>query len=105
MLSCDFRHFFAASHAGELVDPFVVSYFANLRARPTALGLFAHDKMSVGESRDLRQMRDAKNLVFRREFRENAADTLGHRPADPGINLVEDDDHISICTAQRILDG
>ena len=50
---------------------------------------FLHDVMRICGDGDLRQMRNDDNLVRSRQVSENPRKRHGRRPADAGINLVE----------------
>ena len=45
--------------------------------------------MTVGEGRDLRQVRDAQDLMEARQLFQLAADDLGNGAADARVHLVE----------------
>ena len=104
MFSCDFGHLLAAGHSRKLVDPLVVADLGDPRSRAPLARFLANDKMPIREGGDLRKMGDAEHLVLGRKFRQNAPHPLSGRTADSGVDLVEDDDHIPVRTAQRILD-
>ena len=46
--------------------------------------------MVVAERGDLREVRDAEHLAMARDVGDGAADDLGDRAADAGVDLVED---------------
>ena len=47
--------------------------------------------MRVGVGRDLRQVRDAQHLMTARQAPQRSPDRLGAAPADPRVDLVEDE--------------
>ena len=49
------------------------------------------DKVMIGESRDLREVRHAQDLVPLGESLQAAADTLCRYAADPGVHLIKDE--------------
>ena len=79
-----------AEHARQLLDA------VGARQRPTSARVrpdvdpLAHAVVPVGVGRDLRQVRDAQHLLRASERGEPRAQRVGHRSADAGVDLVED---------------
>src|SRR5205814_2675733 len=80
----------AAEHPRDLRDArLVILELANARARVRGDVFFPDIKVCRAEARDLRQMRDADDLVPRGEVLQFAADDFGDAAADAGVDLVE----------------
>ena len=60
------------------------------RAGTSVLLAFFDQVMLIGHSRDLRQMRDADDLLGHRELTELFTDTLSGHAGNTGIHLVKD---------------
>ena len=104
MLSRDIGHGLAARHPSQLVDPLFAPDLGDPGSRASALRFLADDEVPVGESGDLGQMGDAQHLVLGCELGEDAPHPFGGRAPDPGVHLVEHDDHVPIRPAERVLD-
>src|SRR5215207_6710061 len=80
-----------AEHLGELDDaPLAIEPFDLGDRAPVALAL-GDPELDIGVRRDLRQVRDAQDLVATRECPQAAADGVGTAPADARVDLVEDE--------------
>ena len=55
-----------------------------------ALQRLGDDEVMVGAGRHLRQVRDGQHLAVAAELLHQPADRVGHRAADAGVDLVED---------------
>jgi hypothetical protein len=82
--------FGAPQHPRDFVGALSLLELADDAASRTAALLFLDMKMAIGERRDLRQMRDAQNLVILRQLLQHAADHLRNLAADTRVDLVED---------------
>src|SRR5881409_2020710 len=80
-----------AEHAGQLRYPLRRRERPGRGRGPSRMDALSDRDVMLGEGRDQRQVRDAEHLPRPAELRELAADALGHGPADPGVDLVEDE--------------
>ena len=105
MLSRGFADGVAPGHAGDFLYP--LGSFDGRDARGGAFPArpLLHPEVPLRAGGDLGQVGDAHDLVMRGELREAPADPIGHPPADPGVDLVEDEDHPRVGLAHGLLDG
>src|SRR6476659_6769700 len=82
----------ATEHLGELDDAAFAVEMLDLRDRPAVALAFGDPVMSVRVGRDLRQMRDAQDLVASGQRPQVAPDRVGAAAADPRVDLIEDQD-------------
>jgi hypothetical protein len=104
MLACDLSHIFTTRHPGQLVHARIALHPLDLGAGATAPGPLADDEMAIREGGNLGQMRNAENLVLRRQLGEYPTDPFCDGAADPRVHLIEHDHHVAIRTPERILD-
>src|SRR6202040_1068214 len=89
---CGSGDLLAAQHPGNLLHPLLGTIEpADARARVAAGILLPHEKMRGGEAGDLWKVRDADDLIARRELLQLSADDFGDAAADAGVDLVEDE--------------
>ncbi len=79
-------------HAGQLGHPVGVVEESNVGDRCVVVLQLLHREMGVGEGRDLRKMGDHQDLVAVAEGGQRPPDREARLPADPGVDLVEDQD-------------
>ena len=68
------------------------------------VNILGHDEMRIGRRRDLRQMRDAKNLMLAAERSHLGADGIRDFAADVCVDLVEDEQRNRILRGERRFD-
>src|SRR5215470_9253844 len=83
---------FAAEHPGHLANPIVLDQDGDGRCGAPVVLPLLHAEMLVGVRGDLREVRDAENLVGPRDLTELLADGVCRLAADADVDLVEDQD-------------
>src|SRR5437667_7791056 len=87
---CGRRNFLAAEHSRNFRHTlFSIIETADARARMPAGIFFPNEEVRRREAGDLRQMRDADDLIARGELLKLSPDDFRHPPANPGIDLVK----------------
>ena len=94
----------AAEHLGELDDAALAVEVLDLGDGPAVALALGDPVVGVGMGRDLRQVGDAQHLVATREGPQAAPDRVGAPPADPGVDLVEDEDGRVVGLGEDALD-
>ena len=61
--------------------------------------------MDVSLRSDLRQVRDAEDLVLRGDAAQASTESLPRSPTEPSINLIKDQGARLACVAERLLNG
>ena len=80
----------SAQHPRDFLDARVAIHHGDVRRRYSAARAFAHENVMVRARRDLREVRDGKDLMMRRDPAHRFADLKSDAPADTGVHLVED---------------
>jgi hypothetical protein len=81
----------AADHPRELLDLAPPVELVDARLGALADALLSDREVGVGEASDLGLVGDTDDLVCAAEVPEPPADRLRHAPADPDVDLVEDE--------------
>ncbi len=84
------RELGATEHSGDFFGPLFSGDDMDTGPGTASCGLLFDQVVMVGESGDLGQVGDAKDLVRPRQALELFAYRLGRPAADPGVDLVED---------------
>lgn len=100
MFACDLGHTFTSRHPGEFVHAEIALHPLDPGPGTTAPDLLADDEVAVRKGGNLRQMRNAENLVLRRQFGEHSTHAFRDRTANARIDLIEDDHHVAIRTPE-----
>ena len=80
----------ATEHPRDLIHATLVGDHRHVRRGHATLGRLAHHDVVMPPRRDLRQMRDREHLVMRRNVAHRITDHETGAPADPRVDLVED---------------
>jgi len=100
MFPGDVRHFLTARHSRQFLDPKAPHDLFDMGPRASATRFLANHEVPIREGGDLREMRNAQDLMLRGQLRQDPAHAFRDRPANSGIDLVEDDHHVAVCPAQ-----
>ena len=84
----DFR---ARDHPRELLFPFTGAQPGHAGDRASALQCLLDPIVRGAVRRDLREVCDAQHLALPRQFPQARPDDIGHRAADAGVDLVENE--------------
>ena len=76
-------------HRGQLVYPSIIHDLLDGRACPIAIEELSDRKMRIAERGNLRQMRNADDLMLLADAPQFLADDLPSTPADANIDFVE----------------
>ena len=94
----------AAEHLGQLDDPALAVELLDLGHGPAVALALGDPVVGVGVGGDLGQVRDAQDLVASGEGPQAAPDRVRAAPADPRVDLVEDEDGRLVGLGQDALD-
>ena len=89
MFTCDLGHILTTRHSREFIDAEIALHPLDLGSSPSLPGLFTDDEVAIREGGDLRQMRNAEDLMLRRQFSQHSTHALCDRAADAGVDLIE----------------
>ncbi len=92
----------ARSHAGDLLDPLLLAQGLHAGAGATRAGALDHPVVRLAQRCDLRQVRDAENLMAAPECPQAFAHPAGGTPAHAGVDLVEEQDTSTIRVSQHV---
>jgi len=95
----------ASEHSGELRDAIFFLQQVDFGNRPAAFDFFRYHIMSVGRSRHLWQMRDAKDLPLIGNLPHFLADRVGGLDPEVCIHLVKDQHRNLILDGQNGFEG
>ncbi len=101
MVERGFGQGFAAEHPGDFFDAAVAGQFADGGDGSLVVGAFFDMKMRLAFARNLRQMRDADNLMRVTDLLEFFPDDFRDFAADAGVNFVEDHHRHAIRRAKQ----
>src|SRR6185503_6791853 len=94
----------AADHARDLFEALVRAEKIDLALGALVLDRLEHAVVPLRVDRDLREMRDADDLMVPRHVAQLAPDHLRHRAADARVDLVEDVESGAADTREHALD-
>src|SRR6185436_796525 len=91
----------AGDHVGDFLNARFTAQLLDTRLRAAGLDRFRNAQVPFGERRDRGQVRDAQDLVLRRDAPQVSADRGSEAAADAGVDLVEDQRAVAVRAAEH----